>query len=372
MLTLAPKEQLFSGGGYDPRSFYPNQGMAGFTSQGQGTYSAPGVWDRVGRGAQGAINGYDFGHQGANIGADLGAAFVPGGQVVNSAAGAIQGASSNRPDFDAAKMPWDITPTSTGSGFTPDVLPRGGYETPGGQGMPGLETPRGFNGGASTGAAGFAANPISGRPPVAGQPGGSPDLLSLLSSAQRYGDPSDGRSGYAGGATGAGGYSYSGFDFAQDPGNRDMSKSAKYAFSQFAEDAARQGAPMPRTKAEAESWFTQYIAPRMQQAGYAIEWVQGDKARIATREGVDEIDFLINADGENPSLGWQSEVLAPGGGMSTGPQGMGGGAPQGGLDLSSSALFEQLMQQVRDIAAGKPTGPLVTDSEALRRLFPAG
>jgi hypothetical protein len=175
----------------------------------------------------------------------------------------------------------------------------------------------------------------------------------------------------AGGATGAGGYQYGGFDFGQDPGNRDVGKSAKYAFSQFAEQAAQQGVPMPRTKAEAEAWFNQYIAPGLQAAGYEIGWVQGDKARIKTREGWDEIDFVVGADGENPTLSWQSAVLAPGGGMSTGTSGGGGGwAPTG--DLTSSALFDQLLQQVRDIAAGKSTGAMATDTNALVNLLAQG
>lgn len=194
-----------------------------------------------------------------------------------------------------------------------------------------------------------------------------PDLQTLLANAQRYTDydASTGRTGFAG-AGGGDGYSYLGFDFAQDPGNRDVGKSAKYAFSEFARQAAAEGAPQPRTKAEAEAWFTQYIAPKMQAAGYEIGWVKGDKARVKTREGWDEIDFVGNADGDNPQLTWQSELLAPGGGMSSGALGGGvGTVPNGGMDLTSSTLFEQLMQQVREIAAGKSNGALATDTNAL-------
>ena len=237
-------------------------------------------------------------------------------------------------------------------------------------------------GGAASGVASPAGLPTAGNSGFSGGSGAMVDpyalpeeqsLESLLANAQRYGgyDASTGRMGAAGAASGAGGYQYAGFDFGQDPGNRDIGKSAKYAFSQFAEDAARAGAPQPRTKAEAESWFNQYIAPRMQQAGYAIEWVKGDKARVATREGVDEIDFLINADGDNPTLGWQSELLAPGPSMAAGAQGGGatGSLPTSGMDLSSSALFDQLLQQARDIAAGKSQGASVLDTEALLQLL---
>jgi hypothetical protein len=178
----------------------------------------------------------------------------------------------------------------------------------------------------------------------------------------------------AGKATGAGGYAYGGFDFAQDAGNRDIGKSAKYAFSQFAEQAGAQGVPQPRTKAEAEAWFSQHIAPGLQAAGYEIEWVQGDKARIRTREGWDEIDFLINADGENPTLGWQSEVLAPGGPMATGGGMQGGGRslPTSGMDLTSSDLFAALMAQAQAMANGQATGANAADTQALITLLLGG
>lgn len=197
------------------------------------------------------------------------------------------------------------------------------------------------------------------------------DLESLLTSGQRYTnyDANTGRIGVAGGGTG--GYASAGFDFGQDAANRDIGKSAKYAFSYLADRASSAGAPMPRTKQEAEQWFTQHIAPGLQQLGYAVEWVQGDKAQVRTREGVDIIDFVIGADGDNPTLGWQSELLAPGGGMSAGAMsgGGGGGLPTSGNDLTSSALFDQLLRQARDIAAGKSTGAMVTDTDALLSLL---
>ena len=244
-------------------------------------------------------------------------------------------------------------------------------------------------------APGFAQNPITSRPTVPGQQpatgtgftGGSGamvdpytlpgenDLLALLSNPERYTgyDASTGRTGMAGKATGAGGYAYGGFDFAQDAGNRDIGKSAKYAFSQFAEQAGAQGVPQPRTKAEAEAWFNQHIAPGLQAAGYEIGWVKGDKARIKTREGWDEIDFLGNADGENPTLTWQSEVLAPGPQMSGGGMGMGGGAlPTSGMDLTSSALFDKLMAQAQAIASGQNPGASPLDTNALIALLQRG
>ncbi len=252
---------------------------------------------------------------------------------------------------------------------------------------------------AAAGAAdpGFAANPPSSRSTVPGQPATEPatgftggsgalvdpytlpaenDLLALLSNPERYGgfDASTGRTGLAGRATGAGGYTYGGFDFAQDAGNRDIGKSAKYAFSQFAEQAAASGAPMPRTKAEAEAWFNQHVAPGLQAAGYEIAWVKGDKARIKTREGWDEIDFLGNADGDNPTLTWQSEVLAPGGPMATGGGAPGGGVslPTSGMDLTSSDLFNKLMAQAQAVATGQNPGASPLDTNALIALLQRG
>lgn len=354
---------------------------------------APTGRDRFGRAVMGAINGYDFGNRVANVGADFGAAMVPGGQLVNSGFGAAQGAMSNKPVY-RRELPPSSSEGQAPSYGRPDVMPRiygSGLLDPTAQ--IGAESYGG--GGVATG---FAQNPIASRPAVPGQPqatgggtgsmGGSgrpvdayglpaeDDLLALLSNPERYTgyDAGTGRTGMAGRATGAGGYAYGGFDFAQDPANRDIGKSAKYAFSQFAEQAAASGAPQPRTKAEAEQWFVQYIAPGLRAAGYEIDWVKGDKARIRTREGWDEIDFLVNADGPNPTLAWQSEVLAPGGPMAAGGGAQGGGQslPISGMDLTSSALFQRLMEQANQIAAGRSSGANVMDTQALVDLLGGG
>ena len=95
------------------------------------------------------------------------------------------------------------------------------------------------------------------------------------------------------GGTG-GGLPFSGFDFnrAQDP-----SKSAKDAFAAAAQNAP----PMTDTsKAGAEAWFREHIAPQMEAAGYKIYDLQGDKAWVGSREdpeGKTPVDWLINAGG---------------------------------------------------------------------------
>jgi hypothetical protein len=351
--------------------------------------SEPTFGDRMGRAAGGALAGYDFGNTAANIGADVGASLVPGGQVVNSAAGAIQGYKDNSLDFNR------LTPQGTGQGPSinqPDVMPRGIYG--GGLLDPTSNAPANeSNGGGFAPSPAFAANPVASRPQLHGQKtlaqaqgqftGGSGALVDpytlpaqdslegLLANAQRYADydASTGRVGASG--DGTGGYASRGFDFGQDAGNRDIGKSAKYAFAHLAKQASAAGVPQPRTKPEAEAWFTQHIAPGLGQLGYQVEWVKGDKARIHTREGVDEIDYLGNAGGEGEiPLTWQSEVLAPGSGMQGGGMGMGvGSLPTSGMDLSSSAFFDTLMQQARDIASGKTNGASLLDTNALLALL---
>lgn len=155
--------------------------------------------------------------------------------------------------------------------------------------------------------------PPGGFDPGTGEPvpgGAEQDALSsVLQGGQEYQtDGSNGRIGRAG--SGGGGYDFGGFDFGQDPANRDIGKSAKYAFSHLAGLAGGQGVPQPRTKQEAENWFVQHIQPGMEALGYKVSKVVGDKAFISTREnpGGEWIDFVGNAGGEGRiPLTWQSE-----------------------------------------------------------------
>ncbi|MBI3180561.1 MAG: hypothetical protein HYZ28_00205 [Myxococcales bacterium] len=83
-------------------------------------------------------------------------------------------------------------------------------------------------------------------------------------------------------------------------------KSAKYTFAKLAQAAGK----MPQSKAEAEAWFKQYIQPGMEQAGFQVSWVSGDKAMIHTRENPrgEVVDFVRGAGSNDPSyiaLAWQ-------------------------------------------------------------------
>lgn len=200
------------------------------------------------------------------------------------------------------------------------------------------------------------------------------ELAGLLANAQRYSDydASTGRTGFAGG--GIQGYASHGFDFAQDPGNRDIGKSAKYAFTHFANEAARTGAPMPTTKEEAQVWFAQYVQPGMEAAGFTVHQVVGDKAFISTREFPQGqwVDFLSNAGGDNPALWWGAENPGEGGGMAMAGGGLGQSARPGvpaNADLTSSALFEELLKQARAAAQGGGPSPLTTDRNAMLALM---
>ena len=157
--------------------------------------------------------------------------------------------------------------------------------------------------------------------PTGFQPGVGPQTN------EEYAPPAPQGGGGALGASGATAGRYSGFDTqrAQDP-----SKSAKDAFLQ----AANASGSMPSTKEEAEAWFNQYVKAELEAAGYQVDWVDGDKAFVRTREnpGGEEIDFLINAGGENPQLGWQSNMA----GMTTGD---GSGADTGGGGSASDAIL---------------------------------
>lgn len=89
-----------------------------------------------------------------------------------------------------------------------------------------------------------------------------------------------------------GGYN---FDRVQNP-----EKSAKDAFGMLSKRVGW----MPTTKEEAENWFNTYIRAGMEELGYKVHWVQGDKMQITVREGTQVIDFVGRAGGENPILQW--------------------------------------------------------------------
>jgi len=94
-----------------------------------------------------------------------------------------------------------------------------------------------------------------------------------------------------------------GFNLARE---QNPQKSAKDAFAMLAQRADY----MPRTKADCETWFNTYIRQGMEELGYQIHWVQGDKFRVTAREGVYDIDFVRGAGGDDPALQWLAEPAA--------------------------------------------------------------
>lgn len=126
--------------------------------------------------------------------------------------------------------------------------------------------------------------------------------------AQGYQVPATASEGVTGGR--GGGYAYGGFDFSQPAANRDITKSAKYAFAEATRLAEEQGAgTMWHTKAGAEQFARQYVQPFLESQGFAVHEIVGDKMRVSTRENPsgEWVDFVENVDGANPRLAWQSD-----------------------------------------------------------------
>ena len=137
--------------------------------------------------------------------------------------------------------------------------------------------------------------------------------------------------------------SYAGFNTqrAQDP-----SKSAKDAF--YA--ASQQATWMPNSKDEAGQWFNQFIKDALIKQGYQVDWVEGDKAFVRTRENPqgEEIDFLQQAGAPDAALAWQSNMA----GMNT----AGGGTGSTGITsptlnpaLSNSNVLDQINAQIASL-----------------------
>lgn len=126
--------------------------------------------------------------------------------------------------------------------------------------------------------------------------------------AQGYQVPAPASEGITAGR--GGGYAYGGFDFSQPAANRDITKSAKYAFAEATRLAEEQGAgTMWHSKAGAEQFARQYVQPFLEQQGFTVHEIVGDKMRVSTREnpGGEWVDFVEGADGANPRLAWQSD-----------------------------------------------------------------
>lgn len=150
--------------------------------------------------------------------------------------------------------------------------------------------------------------PNTSAPPTTNTGGGGSDLST-------FGNPT----GVAG--TGYAGYRYTGFDFNQDPTNRDVGKSAKYAFADATNKMGQAGVTAEQwgTKAGAQEVAIKYIVPEMEARGFKVLEVRGEKIRIVTVEDYNKgntkgtwIDWVVNADGASmgltPEIAWQPET----------------------------------------------------------------
>jgi hypothetical protein len=258
---------------------------------------------------------------GALKGLSYGSAAGPAGMAVGAAAGAIAGAFTKnaktaRTDFaidDAKQMISQAHEDAFGRPITPEYLDqivRGQGWQDGdrwmGQDQLAYVLDAFANQAPGDRAAQAAANAAAATPAAGATPAGA-----------------------TAGGTG-GGLPFSGFDFnrAQDP-----SKSAKDAFAALAQQAPQL---TDTSKAGAEAWFRQHIAPGMEAAGYKVFDVQGDKAWVGAREdpeGRVPVDFLINAGGSNVQIGWQ-------------PDSGGGGGLTGGTAQNAQDAYAQLSSSI--------------------------
>lgn len=140
--------------------------------------------------------------------------------------------------------------------------------------------------------------------------------------------------------------SFTGFDASKLGGELKrvdgVAQSAKYTFAKLAQASGT----MPRTKAEAEQWFNEHIKPGLEKEGFGVDWVQGDKAMVRTRENPqgEVIDFVRGADSNDPNytaLAWQSE--GPVGGHGPVPSGVTGKGAVGGSGFADRQFVMSIL-----------------------------
>jgi hypothetical protein len=128
-----------------------------------------------------------------------------------------------------------------------------------------------------------------------------------------------------------------------------VAQSAKYTFAKLAQASGT----MPRTKAEAEQWFNEHIKPGLEKEGFGVDWVQGDKALVRTRENPqgEVVDFVRGADSNDPNytaLAWQSEGPVDG----AVPSGVTGKAAVGGSGIADRQFVLSILGQFNPTNVG--------------------
>lgn len=223
----------------------------------------------------------------------------------NGRPGGTGGTGTDTVDRSAAPPQWDVAGTSR---YAPRIVVRGGQTYLTEHGRERLLQPDEIAAGRQY------VEDFWRQYPTGFQPGVGPQRNEDYAPPSQTGTSGTGGTGSTGGGRG-GGYAYTGFDFQQDAANRDVTKSAKYAFAEATRQAEAEGAGnIWHTKAGAQHFATQYVKPFLEAQGYQVLEIVGDKMRIVTREAREAgntagvwIDFVVNADGDNPALAWQEE-----------------------------------------------------------------
>jgi hypothetical protein len=160
-------------------------------------------------------------------------------------------------------------------------------------------------------------------------------------------------------------YGYEGFDFNRA---QNVEKSAKDAFAFYSSQAPP---PPLQDKGALGQWFQQYIAPKMNEAGHRIDWVEGDKFQFTNWQGTFVVDFGRGAGADGASLAWQADYPGGGGGgggaVPGAPGGAGAAAGLGGMlmpQLTDDSFYQRLLEEVRRLASGQ-NGQMDLDGQAL-------
>jgi hypothetical protein len=146
------------------------------------------------------------------------------------------------------------------------------------------------------------------------------------------------------------------FDREQNTG-----KSAKDAFAALANQAPP---PPTQDKAALAQWFTQYIAPGMNDLGHKVSNVEGDKFRLDNWQGGFDVDYGRGAGADGGALAWQVDDGTAQ--MSNGAYTPQATAPSVPMDVNGPSAQDAIMAEVEALING---GNSQMDERALMELL---